>query len=178
MGLSLSSCVNLEAEEDLLREEFRVVRTNEEEQGGWMLTKKLHRCSAMAGSKERPRAHAVLQEAGWRVHLHNGDEEDEDPGRHACGWRRLGTFWPARLTGDSEAISLWTERLRERLEELAGQQGLPDRWVQHSCCRGAFSGVCDGCCAEQRAKEKKMLLDALAAAARAEARREEAENCE
>jgi hypothetical protein len=165
MGLDLSKCVNLAGESLYLDESYTVVRTSGAVEDGWMLTDKIHRCSNTDPRSQRPKAHAFLKPDGWSLHLHNGDQHEEEPDKHCCGFRRLSTFWPTRLTGDQPAITAWTEQLRDRLEELAGRQGLPDLWAEHSCSKGAPADYCDGCCAVRRAKEKKALLDQLAAIA-------------
>jgi hypothetical protein len=166
MGVSESKCVNLTGQETYLGESYTVVRTSGEQQTGWLLTDKVHRCYNQDVQTWRPRAHAFLKQQDWALALHNGDHDDEDGKlneKHACGWRTLGTFWPTLLTGDEAAIKEWTDKLRETIEELAGRQGVPDIWAEHSCGRGAGPDYCDGCCAQRRAKEKKVLLDELAA---------------
>lgn len=166
MGVTESKCVTFAGEAEYLSESYTVVRTGGDQQTGWILSEKAHECYNTDPRQWRPRAHAYLKQEGWAVHLHNGNHTDENGAiivSHCCGWRRLGTFWPTRLTGDAEAIKAWSDALRDRLEELAGYQGLPDLWREHSCSRGAGPDYCDGCCAERRAKEKKALLDQLEA---------------
>jgi hypothetical protein len=167
MGATLSQCVNLAGQAVYLEDTYTVVRTNGEKQDGWLLKDKRHRCYHTPPQHARPHAHALLREQGWKVHLHNGDHDDEDGSNyredHACGWRKLGTFWPTRLTGDQPAIDAWTEALRDRLEELAAQQGLPQFYQEHSCGKGAPANMCDGCIAIERASEQKALLDERAA---------------
>lgn len=182
MGIDLSKCVDLAGETAYLEESYTVVRTSGEVQTGWLLTEKIHRCYNTDPRSQKPKAHAYLKPEAWAVHLHNGDQvsgadlenpsgsatrdqDEEDSEKHCCGFRRLGTFWPTRLTDDAEAIAAWTNQLRDRLEELAGRQGLPDLWAEHSCSRGATADYCDGCCAERRAKKKKALFDQLGAIA-------------
>lgn len=160
MGVTLSKCVNLAGQAVYLEETYTVVRTSGEQQDGWLLTTKRHTCVNTAGSVH-PDALALLKQEGWAIHLHNGDQSEEAPENHACGWRRLGTFWPTRLTGNQAAIDSWTNCFRAKLEQLAGEQGLPDHWEQHSCSRGAPAHYCGGCCGERRAKEKKALLEEL-----------------
>jgi hypothetical protein len=167
MGVSESKCVNLAAEQAYLDESYTVIRTSGQQETGWLLTSTIHRCYNQNPDSWRPCAHAYLKKQGWSLSLHNGDQEDADckiVASHCCGWRTLGTFWPTRLTGDEVSIKAWTEQLRDRLEELAGQQGVPDIWADHSCGQGAPPDYCDACCAERRAKEKKALLEKLAAA--------------
>jgi hypothetical protein len=161
MGVSESKCVNLDGAATYLEEAYTVRRTSGDLQDGWKLAKEGHRCYNQDPRGWKARAHANLGAEGWRVHLHNGEQKEEDPEAHSCGWRRQGTFWPTRLTGDQAAIDAWTEGLRDHLEELAGRQGLPDLWEKHTCNIGAPANFCDGCCGERRAKEKKQLLDAL-----------------
>lgn len=161
MGVTESKCVNLGEAATYLEEAYTVRRTSGDTQDGWKLTKEWHRCYNVDPRSWKARAHAFLTTDGWKIHLHNGDQADEDPEAHCCGWRRQGTFWPTRLTGDQAAIDAWSDGLLASLEELAGRQGLPDQWAEHSCGKGAPAEYCDGCCAESRAKKKKELLEAL-----------------
>lgn len=158
MGITLSKCVHLAGQEAYLAESYMVTRTSGEQQTGFLLTEKIHRCAHTAGG-QRAGAHALLKEAGWSIHLHNGDQSEEDPASHCCGFRRLGTFWPTRLTGDAEGIQAWTLALRDTLERLASEQGLPEYYKQHACSKGAPAEFCDGCIVIERAQEKKKLLD-------------------
>jgi hypothetical protein len=161
MGITESKCVSLSYAVEYLVESYTVVRTSGQQEIGWLLANTPHHCYNRDPRSWRPRAHAYLKQEGWSVYLHNGDASEENPDAHCCGWRRLGTFWPTRLTGDEAGIKSWTNSVRERLEDLAGKQGLPDLWAEHSCSRGAPPDYCDGCCAERRAKEKKEILDQL-----------------
>jgi hypothetical protein len=162
MGVNSSKCVNLATlDAAYFSETYTVVRTSGDHQTGWRMTKEQHRCFNQA-TGWRPTAHAMLTEEGWRVNMHNGQHTDEegniDP-KHACGWRRLGTFWPTHLTGDEAAIKSWSDALRNRLEELAGEQGLPDVWHEHICNRGSPANLCSGCFAIDRAEDKRKLLE-------------------
>lgn len=158
MGISESKCVNLEAEEQYLMEGYTVIRTDGKQQTEWKLSAKPHWCVNQDPRTWRPKAHAVLQKEGWRLHLSN-DAEKAD---HACGWRRLGTFWPTRLTGDQTGIELWTSALDERLRALAAEQGLPSAYHEHTCVSGD-GYQCSGCFWEARAKGKKEKRELLAA---------------
>lgn len=162
MGVTLSKCVSMAGQEVYLADTYTVVRTSGEQQAGFLLTEKIHSCVNTAGTT-RVGAHAFLKELGWSLHLHNGDQDEANLSAHCCGFRRLGTFWPTRLTGDQSAIDAWTEALQSKLEELAGYQGLPDHWADHQCGRGAPADYCDGCCAHTRAEKKKQILNDLAA---------------
>jgi hypothetical protein len=145
MGVDQSKCVNLLGEAAYMEETYAVVRTSGAIETGWRLTEEIP-CG-------------LLRKDGWAVHL-----QSEDAAR-THGWRFVGTFWPTRLTDDKAAIASWTERLRDRLEELAGRQGLPDVWEEHVCDMGAPPNYCPGCCGNERAKKKKALLDELDASA-------------
>lgn len=122
MGLTESKCVRLHDEAPLLAEAYTAVRTSGAKEAGFKLDPEPHACIAASGHGFRPSAHAVLDNTGWRVHLHNATE---DADKHVCGWRRLGTFWPTRLDGNPTAIDEWTESLKKKLEELSVAQGLP-----------------------------------------------------
>ncbi len=166
MGVTQSKTINLAAETGLHAEAYTVIRTSGERQEGWCITTKVHRCYNQNPGAWRASTHALLQQDGWRIYMHNGDHEDAEGNlnaAHACGWRTLGTFWPTHMTGDEAAIKVWSDALRDRLEELAGEQGLPDVWAEHKCGSGQHQDYCDGCCAERRADKKKALLDELKA---------------
>jgi hypothetical protein len=141
MGVDQSKCVNLLGEAAYMEETYAVKRTSGATETGWHLVEEIP-C-------------AFLKKEGWTVHLQGEDE------KRTHGWRVLGTFWPTRLTDDAAAIASWTETLRDRLEELAGRQGLPDVWEEHVCDMGAPPNYCPGCCGKKRALEKKALLDEL-----------------
>ena len=145
MGVDQSKCVNLLGESAAMEETYAVVRTSGAIETGWHLVEEIP-C-------------AFLKQDGWTVHLQGEDE------KRTHGWRVLGTFWPTRLTDDKAAIASWTETLRDRLEELAGRQGLLDVWHEHICEKGSPASMCPGCRAMERAKEKKALLDELDAIA-------------
>jgi hypothetical protein len=170
MGVTESKCVNIAAAYEgakYLVDSYSVIRTSGATEDGWMMTEKPHLCyNQDPRCSWRPRAHAFLEQVGWRVHLHNGDHEDAEGkvlASHSCGWRRLGTFWPTRLTGDQEAIDSWTATLKADLERFAADQGLPSEYYQHQCGMGAPPEYCDACCAERRAKEAKEKNITLAA---------------
>lgn len=162
MGTNSSKCVSLmDLDAAYFTDTYTVIRTSGEQQTGWQIANDDHRCFNKQPGAWRPRAHAVLQEDGWRVNMHNGHHTDADGERldtHACGWRRLGSFWPTRLTGDQPAIDAWSNTLRDIMEQLASEQGLPDVWSKHTCDRGAPPDYCSGCCANMRAKTKSDLL--------------------
>jgi len=149
MGISESKCVNFDGESLYINENYTVIRTNGTTQEGWAISSTPHKCDGLASYSWSPTAHATLSEKGWRVFLGNATTLD-----HSCGWRPLGTFWPSRLTGNEEAICEWTEAFKSFLEKLAEEKGLPTRYEEHVCHRGAPTYYCGGCMNEKSASEK------------------------
>lgn len=165
MGVHSSKCVYLADAPGfagLAADTYTVIRTSGEQQTGWQMSKEVHRCFNQNLGAWRPTAHALLKKDGWSVYMHNGHHTDKegtvDP-KHACGWRTIGTFWPTRLTGDQAAIDAWSSALRDLVELLAGEQGLPDVWHEHICNRGSPANLCSGCFAIDRAEDKRKLLE-------------------
>ena len=54
----------------------------------------------------------------WRIFMDNGKPGDE----YVCGWRRLETIHPTRLSGDEEAIKVWREAFEQILETLEAKR--------------------------------------------------------
>jgi hypothetical protein len=147
MGVSQSKCISLKEESSLLEDSYTVIRTSGESETGWTLSAEPHECAQTCNCTWNYAGHANLGEQGWRVFLANGPGDN-----HGCGWRRLGTFWPSRLEGDQTAIDAWTAELKTTLERLATERGLPTRWLEHTCGRGAPEGYCSGCSNERQAR--------------------------
>jgi hypothetical protein len=146
MGLAESKCVklvNAPTAATYLGETYTVIRTSGAHDAGWTISAEPHSCDAVNENfvSWRPASHAQLKEEGWRVFLINGNLRE-----HSCGWRRLGTFWPTRLTGDQAAIDAWVEELRGVLTQLARDAGLPTAWHDDACLTG-WSTKCEKCCA-------------------------------
>jgi len=150
MGIAESKCVFLGSETALMEESYTVTRTSGELESSWFITKDRHFCVDTRRLTWVPGAHASLKKEGWRVFLANPKEGDG----HACGWRRIGTFWPSRLDGDQAAIDAWVTELKTTLERLAVAQGLPTVWVEHVCHLGSPKTLCGGCFSEDEAKRK------------------------
>lgn len=162
MGVSQSKCVNLKGLDDSYFEDaYTVIRTSGERQEGWRMSKRVHICYLHRVGSWRPSAHAWLEKDGWRIYMHNGDQEDAEGkivNTHVCGWRPIGGFWPTRLTGDEAAIATWSAELKALVDCFAEEQGLPTYYAEHTCSKGAPRDYCDGCCAERRALEKKAAM--------------------
>ena len=54
----------------------------------------------------------------WRIFMDNGKTADE----YVCGWRRLETIWPTRLSNDEEAIKVWREAFVQILDTLEAKR--------------------------------------------------------
>lgn len=130
MGLQESKCVKLADAEELadyfLKESYTVIRSGGAQEDGWRISSEPHDCNATRGLHYswNPSSHADLTEKGWRVFMVGKEPLDTC----ICGWRRIGTFWPTRLTGNQTGIDLWTTELKKTLERLARRKGLPTVW--------------------------------------------------
>jgi len=117
MGQKISGlyCVNLadlpeNYYEELMAENFTVIRTNGEVQPGWKIPRDVHNCH----SNNHPwcTSHATNSYPGskeikqWKYHMVCGEGDD-----HVCGWRACEegrrTFWPTRLTTQEEKEAWW-----------------------------------------------------------------------
>jgi hypothetical protein len=162
MGVTESKCVVLDNEEVYVAESYSVTRTSGATEDGWKLDKNVHPCYNQHPLAWKPRAHAFILEEGWKIHLHRGDAHDAE--EHVCGWRRLGTFWPTRLTGDAAAIEAWTATFKSTLERCAAEQGLPSVYREHACMRYDGDGnQCSACFWEVKAKELAAKREELVA---------------
>ena len=96
--------------EELLAERFTVIRTNGEHQNGWRIPSVTHLCHDGRWSEHHAQAwdHTTggKGEKSWRFHMVLDDAPDVE---HCCGWRRVRTFWPSRLTTEEEKEAWWTE---------------------------------------------------------------------
>ena len=120
MGLSLSDLrnksVSLKDIYPLLVESYTVERTSGKEEDKWCIPTYHHQCSGncadwiyLVATKHSPK-----DTGKWRIFMRNSEE---NPNLHACGWRRLETIRPSRLTGEDE-IKEWRENTIKILEEL------------------------------------------------------------
>ena len=116
MGITASQCVELSWASNAdayLGDTYTVIRTSGTADEGWRISSEPHRCEAVrANYLWAPTSHAHLSDGVWRVFLINTKSGAE----HSCGWRRVGTFWPSRLTGDQSAIDAWCAELKKELE--------------------------------------------------------------
>jgi len=113
---------------ELLATPFTVLRSpNAEhpapwEQEGWRIDATMHSSVCNAQSWEFSRfARSVGGSYGWKVTLSNSMQ---DPNVHACGWRRVGDFWP---TGQAaELREPWARALSEQLDKASAAAELLD----------------------------------------------------
>jgi len=78
---------------------YTVVRTDGTVEDGWSVSGDSHRCSAFIPTIAAA-AGRISSTESWRVLMTNG-KPDEDSA-HACGWRRVETVWPTRITNEAE----------------------------------------------------------------------------
>ena len=95
--------------EELLAERFTVIRTNGEHQTGWRIPAVSHLCHEGNWVNYHAQAWDHLTdgegEKSWRFHM----VFDAPDVAHCCGWRRVRTFWPTRLTTEEEKKTWWDE---------------------------------------------------------------------
>jgi hypothetical protein len=116
-----SDCVDLSEElspenyEKLVGETYTVVRTNKEEQEGFVIPREEHDCNQGGNQKFYPASHAtcMTQSGQQKVFMTSSGEYCRDRCRqehehleHVCGWRTCvegrRDFWPSRLKTQEE----------------------------------------------------------------------------
>lgn len=115
--------------EELLAERFTVIRTNGEHQTGWRIPPVSHLCHEGRWVNHHAqvwdRTTNGEGEKSWRFHMVR-DAPDE---AHICGWRRVRTFWPTRLTTEEEKEAWWTE-FDALVATLKRTRDMPDaEWI-------------------------------------------------
>jgi len=50
------------------------------------------------------------------------NSKPNDDREHACGWRRVGTFWPSAMTGDVDGIGKWQKKFENMLDTLEAER--------------------------------------------------------
>lgn len=171
-------CVDLrslpaELYEELVSEDYTVVRSGGWEQGGWRIPTKPHEsCYSSTGpSKEegslacnciKPDGTIGPQGSGpWRIYMVFDGEASTDPEKeHICGWRPCSVerrnFWPTRL--GVEAREAWWLRLVDHLDTLKSQEGIIEE--EKEPCR--FCGEAPYICGGDHVEEmREMQRDAL-----------------
>jgi hypothetical protein len=101
LGIPYQLCLRLPSH--LLSETFTVLRTSGEMDPGWQI--------AWLASK-----HGQKELGKWRILMEN--KTNPDPLKHVCGWRRIETIEPTRLSGNQEAIHAWRLEVIALLEAL------------------------------------------------------------
>jgi hypothetical protein len=101
----------------LLETDFTVVRSrkgdqDEWEQSGWRIQAAPHCCVAKVSDFAR----AARSTGGGHLYKLFMTNTLEDPNTHACGWRRIGTFWPTDMP--AEARSAWFADLAQQIKML------------------------------------------------------------
>lgn len=117
--------------EELLAERFTVIRTSGEKQDGWRIPSTSHFCHEGKWVKYHAHAWDHLTdgkgEKSWRFHM---VLEDSPGAMHCCGWRRVRTFWPTRLTTEEEKKAWWDEfdalvATLKRTREMSDAEWMP-----------------------------------------------------
>jgi hypothetical protein len=99
---------------EVIRETYTVQRTSGILDKGWHIS---YTCG-IEPSVKGPSAskHGIKDPGVWRIHLNNSENGEGNP--YACGWRRIETIHPTRLSGNEDAIKEWRELLINSLEVL------------------------------------------------------------
>jgi len=113
---------------ELLATPFTVLRNpNAEhplpwEQHGWRIDATMHSAVCNAASWEYAKfAHSKDGKMAWKVVMSNAMDS---AATHACGWRRVGTFWPTDMPEEQRAS--WCENLKTQLDTLSTTAELLD----------------------------------------------------
>jgi hypothetical protein len=131
MGSAPSKSYSLEEHPqfaELLATPFTVLRNpNAEhalpwEQHGWRISATMHSNVCNAAPWEfakfaKSRDGAMV----WKVVMNNAMDSVVT---HACGWRRVGTFWPTDIPEDDRAA--WCETFKAQLDTLSAKAELLD----------------------------------------------------
>lgn len=153
------SCVDLrdlpaDLYEELVSEDYTVVRSGGWEQTGWRISTGPHEgCdSGQQGSVAcnciKPDGTIGPQGSGpWRVYMVFEGEVSTDPEKeHICGWRPCSVerrnFWPTRL--GVEAREAWWLRLVEHLDSLKSPQDIMKEDKEPCSFCGEAYYICGG----------------------------------
>lgn len=104
--------------EELCATDFTVLRSaNGEhderwEQSGWRITNSPHGCGK-SKDWENGKAYSSESQYNWKVFMNNTHTGLE----HACGWRRIGDFWPTGMAPEERLT--WFQDLSQKIWELA-----------------------------------------------------------
>jgi hypothetical protein len=109
--------ISLEGQDTILNDSYTVTRTGGEKEAGWIITNKPHECCDYTAEWIDKRAGKSDKKDPliWRIFM---ESVKEDPNIHACGWRRVETFYPTRLEGSPDEILKWREELIRTLDEI------------------------------------------------------------
>ena len=98
---------------DMINDSYTVERSAGGVDPNWVISVS----SGLDRSIQGPSAskHSMKDSGIWRIFMDNGEK---NPELYRCGWRRINTIAPTRLSGDLEAIGEWRSKTIERLELL------------------------------------------------------------
>ena len=111
--------VSLSVFPEIATDTYVVKRSNGEMDPNWVIPSS---CTVVSIDGPSASKHAPNGSGTWRIYMSNGATV---PQLYRCGWRRIGTIEPMRLSGDAAAIEEWrtkTIELLEGLEEVANQK--------------------------------------------------------
>jgi hypothetical protein len=110
---SEADCVSLEDKLVITEPSYTVLRTSGAKEDGWVISKPIPGALIPKWVDQ----HAKKFDGVWRIFMHNNMT---DPNLFACGWRRIETIHPTKLSHD--AIEQWRKCLLEILEELEARR--------------------------------------------------------
>jgi len=124
MGISQSSCVSLTDINHYTKESYTVKRTCGSLENDWIISN-CHRnkdgekseCPHNIVNSAWANGHACKVDQVWKVFM-SSPVNIENISDHACGWRRLGTFFPTRLQNNTQEINSWQDSLKSYLDNL------------------------------------------------------------
>jgi len=122
MGLSQSSCVSVTDINKYTKESYTVKRTNGTFENGWIISNS-HKnkngedvsCALVTSTNAWVNGHACKMDDAWKIFM---SSPIDSISQHACGWRRVGTFFPTHLEGKTEEINTWQNSLKDDLNAL------------------------------------------------------------
>ena len=123
--LSIQSKFCVMVPEELISEQYTVLRHSGSIDPGWQIAP-----NDYCHSRVHIKFHSASKHAGiWRIYMNNDQGDRRDPNTHLCGWRRIDTIEPTRLSGSKNLIEAWrmnTIALLEALEkERVEAHGIP-----------------------------------------------------
>jgi hypothetical protein len=108
--------VSLSDYEEIANDKYTVMRTSGQLDEGWVISIESGLVDISGSSATK---HFTKDDPPkWRIFMDNSKTAHE----YTCGWRRIETIYPTRLSGDEDAIKTWRQGLLEILEALEAKR--------------------------------------------------------